>query len=105
VLDHKAIYVGVMTGALAVALYGFTTLPYDFLPKSDRVQFQIPVQLAPGTDSRLTLAKVKEVSGWRVIKKSTPKSRITLATSLTVGRASSLGSIPHCQHRTSRTLS
>ena len=64
VLGHKAIYVGVMTGALAVALYGFTTLPYDFLPKSDRMQFQIPVQLAPGTDSRLTLAKVKEVSGW-----------------------------------------
>ncbi|WP_426727548.1 efflux RND transporter permease subunit [Enterobacter cloacae complex sp. 288G10] len=30
VLDHKAIYVGVMTGALAVALYGFTTLPYNF---------------------------------------------------------------------------
>ena len=34
------------------------------MPKSDRLQFQIPVQLAPGTDSRETLARVKQISGW-----------------------------------------
>ena len=47
VLHHKAVYVASMIAALAIALYGFTTLPYDFMPKSDRLQFQIPVQLAP----------------------------------------------------------
>ncbi len=64
VLHHKAVYVASMIAALAIALYGFTTLPYDFMPKSDRLQFQIPVQLAPGTDSRETLARVKQISGW-----------------------------------------
>ncbi|HAU4309600.1 efflux RND transporter permease subunit [Citrobacter freundii] len=59
VLHHKAVYVASMIAALAIALYGFTTLPYDFMPKSDRLQFQIPVQLAPGTDSRETLARTR----------------------------------------------
>lgn len=64
VLGHKTTYVGVMATALAIALYGFTTLPYDFMPKSDRLQFQISVQLPPGTDSRDTLALVRQISGW-----------------------------------------
>ncbi|MEG6932980.1 efflux RND transporter permease subunit, partial [Pseudomonas aeruginosa] len=59
VLHHPAVYVASMIAALAIALSGFTTLPYEFMPNSDRLQFQIPVQLAPGTDARETLARGK----------------------------------------------
>lgn len=64
VLEHKALFIGAMLALLAAALVALSTVPESFLPKSERTQFQITLQLAPGTDSRITLATVKTISRW-----------------------------------------
>ena len=63
-LDHKALYIGSMVLLLAGAVAGLASLPYDFLPKSDRLQFQMPLTLQPGSDARQTLRTVQAVSRW-----------------------------------------
>lgn len=63
-LKHKAAFLSSMLLLLALATVTIMTVPYDFLPKSDRRQFQIPVNLEPGTDSRKTLLRVRAISNW-----------------------------------------
>lgn len=63
-LNHKAGFIGSMVLLLGLAIVTILHVPYDFLPKSDRKQFQIPVNLEPGTDSRKTLQRVREISNW-----------------------------------------
>lgn len=63
-LNHKASFIGSMVLLLGLATVTIMNVPYDFLPKSDRKQFQIPVSLEPGTDSRKTLQRVREISHW-----------------------------------------
>lgn len=63
-LKHKTVFLGSMLLLLALATVTIMTVPYDFLPKSDRRQFQIPVNLEPGTDSRKTLQRVRDISNW-----------------------------------------
>ncbi|MFH7495275.1 hypothetical protein RA267_29085, partial [Pseudomonas syringae pv. tagetis] len=53
-----------MMGLLAVAVVVLTLVPYDFLPKSDRMQFQIPLVLEPGSRSRATSQAVRDISHW-----------------------------------------
>ncbi|WP_372376296.1 efflux RND transporter permease subunit [Xanthomonas axonopodis pv. cajani] len=64
VLQHKVLFIGAMTAMLAVAVTVLVSIPYDFLPKSDRLQFQMPVTLQAGSDSRQTLRTVSELSRW-----------------------------------------
>jgi multidrug efflux pump subunit AcrB len=73
VLDHKLSFIALMLVLLATAVLVLQTVPVSFLPKSDRAQFQISMQLAPGTDSRITLAKVKAISLWLNDKKQNPE--------------------------------
>jgi multidrug efflux pump len=73
VLEHKTIFIGTMLLLLGCALAVLSTIPKSFLPKSDRTQFQISLQLAPGTDSRVTLETVKSVSRWLDDKKLNPE--------------------------------
>lgn len=73
VLDHKLAFMGGMAALLATSVLVLMTVPESFLPKSDRPQFQIGVQLAPGTDSRITLDKVKTISRWLDDKKLNPE--------------------------------
>ncbi len=40
VLEHKVLFIGSMLALLAVAVIVITLIPYSFLPKSDRLQFQ-----------------------------------------------------------------
>ncbi|CAM3239770.1 acriflavin resistance protein [Pseudomonas floridensis] len=63
-LGYPFVFLGSMLGLLAGAVVVLTHVPYDFLPKSDRLQFQIPMTLQPGTGSRATLQTVREVSQW-----------------------------------------
>lgn len=63
-LNHKAGFIGSMVVLLALATVTMMTVPYDFLPKSDRKQFQIPMNLEPGSDSRKTLLRVRDISHW-----------------------------------------
>ncbi|MFS2156115.1 efflux RND transporter permease subunit [Pseudomonas sp. Pseusp122] len=63
-LNHPLLFTGSMSGLLVVAIIVLTLVPYDFLPKSDRMQFQIPVTLQPGSSSRDTLQAVRDISRW-----------------------------------------
>ncbi|HHH9110651.1 TPA: efflux RND transporter permease subunit [Pseudomonas aeruginosa] len=63
-LSHKLSFIGSMLLLLGLAVVTMAHVPYDFLPKSDRMQFQIPVNLEPATDSRKTLERVREISYW-----------------------------------------
>jgi multidrug efflux pump subunit AcrB len=72
-LEHKAAYISAMLVLLAIALAILATVPYDFLPKSDRLQFQAPLQLQPGSDSRKTLETVKDVSRWLADERVNPE--------------------------------
>ncbi|MFK0033707.1 efflux RND transporter permease subunit [Pseudomonas monteilii] len=63
-LGHKGLFIGSMLMLLTLATITILNVPYDFLPKSDRMQFQIPVRLEPSTDSRETLTRVKTISEW-----------------------------------------
>lgn len=73
VLTHKLLYVGVMLVLLGGASWTLTRLPYDFLPPSDRLQFQIPLTFQPGMDSRKTLDAVRQISQWLADKKANPE--------------------------------
>ncbi|MDR6354069.1 multidrug efflux pump subunit AcrB [Pseudomonas psychrotolerans] len=53
-----------MLALLVVATLKLLTLPYDFLPPSDRNQFQIPLQLEPGTQAARTLERMQAFSRW-----------------------------------------
>ncbi|HVI56050.1 MAG TPA: efflux RND transporter permease subunit [Luteibacter sp.] len=73
VLTHKVVFVGVMLALLGGAGWALSRLPYDFLPKSDRLQFQIPLTFQAGTDSRQTLASVRQISKWLADTKINPE--------------------------------
>ncbi|WP_234267093.1 efflux RND transporter permease subunit [Hydrogenophaga sp. NFH-34] len=73
VLDHKLVFFGAMAALLALALMLLSTVPAGFLPKSDRPQYQVSIELQPGSDSRATLAKVQEISRWLSDKKINPE--------------------------------
>ncbi len=63
-LKHKALFLGCMLLLLVSAVTILSSIPYSFLPKSDRLQFQMSVTLPPGADSRETLRTVQSISGW-----------------------------------------
>lgn len=73
VLDRKALFIGVMLMLLAGAAIVLASIPYNFLPKSDRLQFQMPVVLQPGSDSRETLRTVQAMSRWFADDKINPE--------------------------------
>ncbi|HEK3745007.1 TPA: efflux RND transporter permease subunit [Pseudomonas aeruginosa] len=73
VLDHKLVFFGAMAALLALALLLLSTVPAGFLPKSDRPQYQVSIELQPGSDSRTTLAQVQEISRWLSDKKINPE--------------------------------
>ncbi|WPN95925.1 efflux RND transporter permease subunit [Pseudomonas sp. MUP55] len=64
VLRHKTLFLMAMLVLLAAALFELMRVPYDFLPQSDRLQFQVPITLEPGSGSRKTLQSVREISLW-----------------------------------------
>jgi len=63
-LQHKIGFLAGMLVLLCGAAVVLASIPYDFLPKSDRLQFQMPVTLQPGSDSRQTLQTVQSISRW-----------------------------------------
>ena len=63
-LDHKAGFLITMVLLLAGAGALLATIPESFLPNSDRPQYQVSVELPPGTDSRITLQHLTQMSQW-----------------------------------------
>ncbi|AXM13042.1 AcrB/AcrD/AcrF family protein [Xanthomonas oryzae pv. oryzae] len=73
VLQHKALFICAMAAMLALAITVLVSIPYDFLPKSDRLQFQMPVTLQAGSDARETLRTVSELSRWLGDRRANPE--------------------------------
>ncbi|KAB7770098.1 efflux RND transporter permease subunit [Xanthomonas maliensis] len=72
-LQHKLIFIATMSLLLAGAVTVLASIPYDFLPKSDRLQFQMPVTLEPGSDARETLHTVQALSRWLADRRANPE--------------------------------
>lgn len=73
VLAHKGIYIAVMTGALVAAMAVLASLPYSFLPPSERLQFQVPIKLRAGTDASHTQEVVQDISKWLADTRTNPE--------------------------------
>lgn len=73
VLDRKAIFLGAMVALLAGAIVLLARVPAGFLPPSDRPQFQLSIEVQPGSDSRATLSRVREISRWLSDKRVNPE--------------------------------
>ena len=73
VLDHKGRFLVVMTALLIGALAILATRPAGFLPASDRPQFQVELELQPGSDARLTRDVVRDLSRWLDDRKRNPE--------------------------------
>ncbi|WP_045758037.1 efflux RND transporter permease subunit [Xanthomonas albilineans] len=72
-LAHKTLFLGSMLALLTLAVTVLLSIPYSFLPKSDRLQFQMPVTLQPGSDARQTLRTVQSISQWLADRKQNPQ--------------------------------
>lgn len=73
VLDHKAVFLGAMALLFSGAMAMLASVPAGFLPPSDRPQYQITLELQPGSDARATLATVQDVSRWLTDKTANPE--------------------------------
>ncbi|OEZ27412.1 efflux RND transporter permease subunit [Variovorax boronicumulans] len=73
VLDHKGMFLAAMAVLLSGALFMLAHVPAGFLPPSDRPQFQVALELQPGSDSRRTEAVVRDLSRWLSDEKSNPE--------------------------------
>ncbi|MCC7706045.1 efflux RND transporter permease subunit [Janthinobacterium sp. GW460P] len=72
VLDHKGIFLAVMCTVLALALTVLGSRPAGFMPSSDRPQFQVELELQPGSDARRTQDVVRGLSRWLGDRKANP---------------------------------
>ncbi|HEX7895546.1 MAG TPA: efflux RND transporter permease subunit, partial [Terriglobales bacterium] len=71
-LSNKLVFIATMLTLLMLAVGVLVSLPYSFLPASDRLQFQMPLTLQPGADSRETLKTVQAISEWLGDSKQNP---------------------------------
>ncbi|MFP3243902.1 MAG: efflux RND transporter permease subunit [Paraburkholderia sp.] len=71
-LRNKLAFIAIMLLLLTGAVGVLASLPYSFLPPSDRLQFQIPLTLQPGVESRETLKVVQDISQWLADSRQNP---------------------------------
>jgi len=71
-LDHKRLFLSVMVVVLCGALFVLGSRPAGYLPPSDRPQFQVELELQPGTDARRTQEVVRDLSRWLSDRKANP---------------------------------
>ncbi len=72
ILDHKILFLSVMCVVLVLALSVLGSRPAGFLPASDRPQFQVELELQPGSDARRTQSVVRDLSNWLSDSKTNP---------------------------------
>lgn len=73
VLDHKGLMLAGMTLLFVCSMGLLSQVPTGFLPPSDRPQFQVVVELQPGSDARRTQTVVRDLSRWLSDKKANPE--------------------------------
>lgn len=63
-LDYKGWFVATMLAALAGGIWLLMLKPVEFLPNSDRPQFQITVETDPGSGTLQVLDSVRHIAVW-----------------------------------------
>lgn len=73
VLDHKGKMLAAMTVLFIGSMVLLSRVPAGFLPPSERPQYQVAIELQPGSDARRTQAVVRDLSHWLSDKKANPE--------------------------------
>ena len=73
VLDHKGKMLAAMTVLFIGSMVLLSRVPAGFLPPSERPQYQVAIELQPGSDARRTQAVVRDLSQWLSDKKANPE--------------------------------
>lgn len=73
ILAHKGRFLAAMALLLSAAMLMLARVPAGFLPPSDRPQFQVVLELQPGSDARRTQTVVKSLSRWLSDEKVNPE--------------------------------
>jgi len=73
VLDHKGLTLLGMGVLLAGSMMLLSRVPAGFLPPSERSQFQVVLELQPGSDTRRTQLVVRDLSRWLSDQKTNPE--------------------------------
>lgn len=73
VLDHKGKMLAAMTVLFIGSMVLLSRVPAGFLPPSERPQYQVAIELQPGSDARRTQAVVRDLSQWLSDKKVNPE--------------------------------
>lgn len=79
VIKHKLIFLSVVVAAFVASLYGFTKVPQQFFPNSERNQFMILLNLPAGTPYNETEQVVKHLNLWLLDPKINPEIRSVVA--------------------------
>ncbi|NWK44488.1 efflux RND transporter permease subunit [Ralstonia pickettii] len=73
VLEHKGKMLAVMTVLFIGSMVLLSRVPAGFLPPSERPQYQVAIELQPGSDARRTQTVVRDLSLWLSDKKANPE--------------------------------
>ncbi len=78
-LGKRTLVIGIVLGAMALSLYGFSLIPKVFFPAGDRNQYLAYLDFPAGTRIDKTAATVREVSAWLQDKSINPEVTGTVA--------------------------
>ncbi|KMW44605.1 efflux RND transporter permease subunit [Ralstonia insidiosa] len=73
VLEHKGKMLAAMTVLFIGSMVLLSRVPAGFLPPSERPQYQVAIELQPGSDARRTQTVVRDLSLWLSDKKANPE--------------------------------
>ncbi len=73
VLGHKLIFVGIMLGALILAVNGMGLVTKQMMPYSDRNQVLVYIDLPAGTDITTTIKSTEKLRAWLADEEQNPE--------------------------------
>ena len=72
-LKGRVVYLALMLGLLAFAVWELGRIPQSLLPPSARPAIQVPVEFAPGTNTATTLATATRIGEWLADRQANPE--------------------------------
>jgi multidrug efflux pump subunit AcrB len=73
ILRRRAPFLAVVAAAFVLALYGFTRVPQQFFPNSERNQFMVLVNLPAGAPYTETERAIRGIDAWLLDKRANPE--------------------------------